>query len=146
MPTSPLRTSWPYLSTPIGVYLLVMLPICALEVFLLLTDCPPWMKWSAGGVVALSAVGLVRGYGRRLILAPEAAVFRGLFRSHRIPWSRVRRFGVYLPGGGVGATEYLFITTNDRPPRGKWDVDDETIQVQNRPGLLEAVREFRGNP
>lgn len=57
-----------------------------------------------------------------------------------IPWSRVRRVDAYVPGGGLGATRYIYITTHNRPPLGKWEIDAETIQVQEQAGLLEALK------
>ena len=120
-----------------------MLPICGLEVFLILTPTPAWMSWSAGAVVALTAFGFVRGYLRRLVLSPTSAVLAMPTRRIEIPWERVTRIGVYLPGGGLGATKYFFVSIHNREPAGKWEIDEDTIQVQDRPGLLEAVREYR---
>jgi len=136
------RASWPYLATPISIYLLVMLPICGFEAFLLLADCPNWMRISAGMVVLLTIHGFLRGYARRLVLSPHAARFHGPLGHFEIPWAEVRRIDVYIPGGGLGVTSYLYITTRSTPPEGKWDIGPEVIQVQNRPGLLEAVRAF----
>lgn len=136
--------SFPYFSTPLRTYLAVMLPICALEVFLILSGSPAWMQWSAGGVIAVSIYGAAIGYGRRLVLRPDAAVFRRLFSSAVMEWSAVRRVGVYQPGGGVGQTQYIYLTTHDRPPEGKWEQNASVIQIQNRPGLIEAIERFRG--
>ncbi len=118
-------------------------PICGLMVFLVATDTPDWMKWSAGAVVLFTVAALWRGYGRRLVLTPAGASLVRLVGSLEIPWERVRRVGVYIPGGGVGATEYVFITTRATAPDGKWDLDGETIQLQNRPGLIEAIEAAR---
>lgn len=134
--------SWPFLAAPLGRYLLVMTPICALQAFIILSRCPIWMQASAGVVLALSLYGLAHGYLRRLMLTREAAVLTGITRRIGIRWSDVRSVGVYIPGGGVGATEYLFITTRDRLPRGKWDVDAHTIQVQSRPALVAAMNDM----
>ena len=120
-----------------------MVPVCALEVFLLLTKSPAWMRWSAGAVVVISVVGLVRGYGRRLILSERGTRLAGLFGGIEIAWSEVRGVGVYVPGGGLGATQYVYITRRDEPPQGKWDIDAETIQIQHREGLMEAIAAAR---
>lgn len=133
-------THWPYLRTPIGVYALVMAPICGLEVFLLVTDCPNWMRLSAGAVVALTLWGLYRGYGRRLVIEESGVRLKRFGGDFFIPWVTVRSIGVYVPGGGVGATEYLYVTTRDSPPQGKWEIDSETLQIQDQPGALEALQ------
>jgi hypothetical protein len=116
-----------------------MIPICGLEVFLIATRCPAWMQGTAAIVLAFSAIGLAHGYLRRLALTKEMAALVGLLGRIEIPWAQVRSVGVYVPGGGVGATEYAYVTRRDAPPRGKWDIDLDTIQVQNRPGLMEAI-------
>jgi len=139
---NPGRTSWPYIATPIAIYLMVMFPICALESVLFVTGATAWMKWSAGGVLALTAAGLVAGYARRLVLTPQAALLIAPWRRISIDWSKVRKIGTYVPGGGVGATQYLFVTTREAAPMGKWDIDSETIQVQYRAGLLDEVRAY----
>lgn len=137
---------WPYLKTPLRIYLAVMLPINALMLFLLATRTPVWTRATAALVIAGSLFGWCRGYLRRLVLTPQAALFKSLTRTIRIDWADVTHTGVYVPGGGVGATEYFFITCRDSPPAGKWDIGDDVVQVQNRPGLTEAVTRFRGLP
>ncbi|MBI5764589.1 MAG: hypothetical protein HZA51_13820 [Planctomycetes bacterium] len=134
-PTSSTRRSWPYLAAPLHVYLMVMLPICGLQVFLIFLRCPLWMHLSSGVVLLISLYGLIRGYVRRLVITPEGASLRGLFSHINIAWKDVRRVGVYVPGGGVGTTEYFYITTRNHEPAGKWDIGEHTIQIQNREGL-----------
>ncbi|MFQ5424905.1 MAG: hypothetical protein ACE5F9_13120 [Phycisphaerae bacterium] len=136
------RRCWSYLSAPLAAYLVVMVPICALEMFLFLTDSPGWMRWSAAGVLVLSGLAVVRGYGRRLVLSDRGVSLAGVGRRIEIAWSRVRRVGVYAPGG-IGSTEFAYITTRETPPAGKWDVGPDTLQLQNRPGLLEAIEVAR---
>lgn len=137
------RRSWPFLKTPLAIYLIVMLPVCGLMVFLLVTNTEGWMKGSAAAVLALTLVGFVRGYVRRLVLTGKGARLIRCCGTIDIPWERVARVGVYIPGGGVGATEYAYITTRDAEPLGKWDLDGDTIQIQNRPGLLDAIERAR---
>ena len=120
-----------------------MAPICGLEVFLLATDCPNWMRFSAGAVVVITLWGFVRGYVRRLAIEEAGVRLKRLGGDLFIPWAEVREIDVYVPGGGVGATEYLYVTTRDAPPRGKWEIDEETIQIQNQPGALEALQAAR---
>ncbi|QDV91190.1 hypothetical protein RAS2_22810 [Phycisphaerae bacterium RAS2] len=136
---STLRTSRPYLRTPLRIYLIVMLPICALQGFLLINPTPLWMKGTAALVVLLTVHGFVRGYVRRLVLTAEGARLVTLTRTIALPWNRVKKYGVYIPGGGLGAVEYFYLTTHDRPPDGKWEIDANTIQIQARDGLIETV-------
>lgn len=136
---STLRTSWPYLRTPLRIYLVVMLPICALQGFLLFNPTPLWMKATAALVVLLTIHGFVRGYVRRLVLSADGARLIALTRTIALPWNRIKKYGVYVPGGGLGAVEYFYVTTHDRPPDGKWEIDECTIQIQARDGLLESV-------
>lgn len=136
---STLRTSRPYLRTPLRIYLIVMLPICVLQGFLLINTTPLWMKATAALVVLLTIHGFIRGYVRRLVLSQEGARFVTLTRTIALPWDRIKKYGVYIPGGGLGAVEYFYLTTHDRPPDGKWEVDESTIQIQARDGLIETV-------
>ncbi len=138
-PSNSTRQSWPYLAAPLHVYLMVMLPICALQVFLIFLRCPLWMHLSSGAVLLISLYSLIRGYVRRLVITPEAASLRGLTSRIDIPWKEVRRTGVYTPGGGVGTTEYFYITTRNHEPAGKWDIGEHTIQIQNREELRSRV-------
>ena len=122
---------------------MVMAPICLFEGFFFITDTPNWIRASAGAVVLISIYGFVRGYGRRLVLSDEGAEWRTLTRSNLIRWNDVRHVGSYVPGGGLGATEYVFITKSAAPPEGKWQIDADTMQVQNQPGLMEAITAYR---
>lgn len=140
-PTEPSAArSWPYLRTPLSIFLMVMLPINGLQVFLLVANTSRWMKVTAGLVILWTLYGLAQGYLRRLIVDSHGVRLRGLFRSIEIPWNAVANIDVYIPGGGLGATPYLYITTRHEPPQGKWDIDDETIQVQDRAGLLDILK------
>ncbi len=114
-------------------------PICGLQFFLLITRTPTWLRISAACVILLTAFGYVRGYVRRLVLSPEGAALRMLFSRRTIQWHRVRSVGRYVPGGGLGATPYVYISVHERLPEGKWEINDETLQVQDQPGLLEAI-------
>lgn len=120
-----------------------MLPINGLQVFLIVANTPTWIKVTASLVVLWTMLALAQGYVRRLIVDRQGVRLRGLFRSIEIPWTQVARVGSYIPGGGLGATEYAYITTKPEPPLGKWDLDDETIQVQDRPELLDAIRAYQ---
>jgi len=120
-----------------------MLPINGFQVFLLIANTPRWIKITAAAVILWTLLALAQGYLRRLIVDRRRVRLRGLFRGIEIPWTAVSNMGVYIPGGGLGATEYLFVTTRAEPPAGKWDVDEHTIQVQDRPGLFEALKAYQ---
>lgn len=120
-----------------------MAPICLLEGFLLATPSPNWIRGSAAVVLALTILGYFRGYMRRLVLSETAVEWRSLLNSYSISWHEVCTVGTYVPGGGLGATEYLYISKRKEPPAGKWQIDASTFQVQNRPGLLEAIEWIR---
>ena len=134
------RRSWAYLAAPLSTYVIVMAPICALQAFLLMFPTPGWMRGSAAVVLLVTIMSFLRGYVRRVVVTPEGVEFRRLGRRVVIPWSAVRAVGVYIPGGGLGSTDYAYVTTRDEPPGGKWDIDPQTIQLQNRHGLLNELR------
>ena len=126
-----------------SIYLIVMAPICVLEAFLLVNDSPAWMRWSAGVVLALSVYGFIHGYMRRLTVDEHGASWVTPFARHHIPWARVQAVSTYLPGGGLGATRYVYITTGQSEPAGRWVHDADTIQLQDREGLLQAIESAR---
>lgn len=137
------RRRWSYLRTPVGIYWLVMSPICLLEGFLLVTDTPNWIRVSAGGVLLITIIAFVRGYGRRIELHEEGVRWRSLLIRRELRWADITSVGTYVPGGGVGTTEYAYLSTRAGPPVGKWEIDEQTFQVQNRPGVIEAIEAFR---
>jgi hypothetical protein len=144
----PMKRTWHYLNTPLHVYLIVMLPICGLMAVLIAAPQKTWIRASAGVVIVFSAVGLSRGYGRRLIVSRDGVEFRTIGWSLRrrrceLRWPQVRRIDRYIPSGGVNGARYVYVTTNDRPPRGRWEIDEGTFQLQDRPGLLESLQETR---
>lgn len=97
------------------------------------------MKLSSALVIALSLGSFVRGYWRRLSIRSEGVTFRLLFGKVEIPWEDVKAVGVYSPGGGKGGSEYVYISRRERQPGGTWEIDDDTIQLQNREGLLSEI-------
>lgn len=122
---------------------MVMTPINALMLFLIIADgVPTALKITSAVVITLTIHSFLRGYVRRLVVTQEGASRINLFRRAFIAWCDVRLVDVYLPGGGIpdGRSGFVFITTLDRAPAGPWQNDDSTIQVQNREGLLEAIR------
>ncbi len=118
-------------------------PINVLMVFLIATPSPIWMKISAAAVVGLTLYALMRGYLTRLTIEPAGVCLRRGARTILLKWSDIQAIDEYAPTGGVGGVTYVYVTTRDRPPAGRWEIDDTTIQVQARPGLLEALRAAR---
>lgn len=120
-----------------------MVPINALMTFLIVSRSPAWVAVTASVVLLLSAHAFVRGYVTRLSIDNDGIRLRRLTGSIFISWIDIREIGEYAPGGGVGGTEYVYVTTRSCPPKGKWDVDEKTIQVQSRAGILEALNDAR---
>lgn len=137
------RRSWSFFRAPLPIFLFVMLPVNGLMLFVLLSRSEEWQKWSAGLVHALSLYALYRGYLVRLNITNTGVRLRRLFGSIELKWKDVKQIGEYIPGGGLGATEYVYITKRDQPPAGKWDIDENTIQVQAQSGLLEHLERAR---
>ena len=134
------RRSWPYVNAPAAVFFAVIGPICAMMIVLLIVPQREWVKVTAAGVLAVSGYAALRGYARRLIIDERGATFRGVGRSHTIAWVDVRRVERYIPSGAVNGTRYVYVTAHDRAPRGVWEIDSKTLQLQDRPGLLEALQ------
>lgn len=129
--------SWPYFNTPLRVCLVVVGPILLLMGPLAFVAPRGWMRASAGVVLACSAYAVVRGYACRLCIDTEGASFVAPWRKTRMAWGEIRRVERYTPG--VGGAAYVYLTSRETPPGGKWDVGPDCIQVQDRPGLLEAI-------
>lgn len=138
-PGGPDARSWPFFNTPLRVFLAVVAPISALMALLATFTSRASIRYSAIAVLAVSIYAAVRGYACRVRVDPRGVEYRAPWRTIRIEWSRIRAIDRYTPG--VGGAGYIFITTHDGPPAGRWDVDAETIQIQERDGLLAALRE-----
>lgn len=135
-----MKRTWPYFSTPLLVFLIVVTPICIMMAMLAYLPHRPWIRITGVAVIVISVYGLVRGYVRRLVLTEDGPVFCTLLARRAMRWSDVKRVDEYVPGGGVNGIRYVYITAQDRPPRGKWEQDERTFQLQSRPGLLDALR------
>lgn len=122
-----------------AIFLIVNVPINALMVFVLTIRALWWMKLTAAAVVAISLYTLYRGYVTRLTIDSDGVRLRRIGGTIHLPWNRIQRIGMYAPGGGVGAAEYVYVTTRSEPPTYKWEIDETTIQVQGHPGLLDAI-------
>jgi len=135
------RRSWSYFSTPLRYFLWVFVPICALMAPLAVVAQRWPLRASAALVLLCSAYAAIRGYFCRVEADRDGVRYRSLSKDIRIRWPDIRRLDRYAPGAGNAA--YIYLTCEDRPPLGRWEIDDRTIQLQDRPGLLEALREAR---
>ncbi len=134
----------PMFSAPPRVFFAVMVPICALMAAVaVLGGFPAWARISAALVIVVSLDAIRRGYLHRLILHPDRIVYRTLLRSIEIPWSRVRLIGRYVPPDRNRTTAYVFVTGHDHAPADRREIDDHTLQLQDRPGLLELLESCR---
>lgn len=135
----------PMFSTPLHVFLGVMGPICALMVAVaLLRGFPAWARISALVVVAVSLDAFRRGYLHRVVVHADHVVYRTLRWRIEIPWEQVRLMGRYVPPDRNRTTGYVFITRRDHAPVSRHEIDADTLQLQDRPGLLEWLEETRG--
>ena len=92
-------------------------------------------------MLVCSAYAAIRGYLCRIEATRDGVRYRSIRKDIQIRWPDVRRLDRYAPGAGNAA--YIYLTCEDRPPLGRWEIDERTIQLQDRPGLLEALREAR---
>ncbi|GMV95762.1 MAG: hypothetical protein AMXMBFR83_01330 [Phycisphaerae bacterium] len=139
------RRRWPFFSTPLGVFSAVMGPISAMMLLLAsLPAVPVGIRISAAAVVLVSVVSLLRGYGRRVELSEMGIRFRRPGGGDWfIPWGEVRLVGRYVPLDRNRTCRYVFVTRLEDPPVDRRELDADTIQLQDRPGLLEAIEWYR---
>lgn len=133
--------SWPVFSTPLRYFLGVFVPVGLLMGALMVLSTRTGIRVSAGVVVGCSLYAGMRGYACRLHTDARGVAYRTPWRTVRLDWNVVRQIGRYTPGPGGAA--YVFITSRESPPAGRWDVDEQTIQLQDRPGLLESLESAR---
>jgi hypothetical protein len=133
--------SWPVFSTPLRYFLWVFVPVALLMGGLMAFSTRAGIRVSAGVVVGCSLYAGCRGYLCRVHVDARGVAYRTPRRSVRLEWDAVRLIGRYAPG--PGAASYVFITSRESPPAGRWDVDERTIQLQDRPGLLESLEAAR---
>lgn len=132
--------TWAYLNTPLPAFLAVMLPICGLMVFLICMPQRAWIKVSACVVLGGSVYATLRGYVRRIRMDDEGITFHQLGSRMRLGWNEIRRIDRYIPSGAVNGPNYVYITTGEQPPKGVWEIDSRTFQLQDRVGLMEALQ------
>jgi len=133
------RRSWPFFSTPLRYFLLVFVPICGLMGPLAVLASRWGLRASAGVVLACSFYALGRGYLCRVAMDLEGVEYRSAWRRLRIGWGDVREIGRY--SAGAGGASYVFVSRRSGTPGGRWEIDADTIQLQDRPGLVETLRQ-----
>lgn len=135
---------WSYFSTSMGRFLAVMGPVTGVMVALACSSrVPMGIRVSGAVVVTASLYAFWRGYLHRIEADERGVRWRALTRRIEIPWEQVRLIGRYTPPDRNGMTQYAFVTRCNTPPRDRRQVDAETLQVQDRPGLVEALEEMR---
>lgn len=133
------RRSWPFFSAPLKYFLWVVVPICGLMGPLAVLASRWGLRASAGVVLACSGYALVRGYFCRVTMDDGGVTYRSPWRRLRIGWGEVRGVGRY--SSGAGGAGYAYVTRAERQPAGRWEIDADTIQLQDRPGLVETLRQ-----
>lgn len=143
--TSMPRRHWPFFSTPLPVFAGVMGPIGGMMFLLaVLPGIPGAIRGTAGLVVAISVASFVRGYGCRVELSEAGVTYHRPGRAWTLCWTDIRLTGRYVPLDRNRSTQYVFVTTLDAPPVDRREITPDTIQLQDRPGLLEAIEWYRG--
>ncbi len=133
------RRSWPYFSTPLKYFLWVLVPVCALMGPLAILASRWGLRASAAVVLGCSVYALVRGYFCRVTMDGDGVGYRSPWRRVRIGWGDVR--GIERYSVGVGGASYVYVSRRAEPPAGRWEIDGDTIQLQDRPGLVETLRQ-----
>ena len=135
------RVVWSFFSTPFRVFAGVLGPIAAMmAVLALLPGMPTVIRVTAGMVVLASLYGFFRGYGHRVEATAEGVCYRRLGRAVKLCWPEIRRIGRYVPIDRNRNCMYVYVTRLETPPVDWREVDENTIQLQDRPGLLEAIQ------
>jgi len=138
------RTVWPFFSTPLRVFLAVMGPVMLIMIAAaILPGMTRGIRISAAMVAAVSLYALHRGYRHRIEVTREAITYRSPARRFTIAWRDVRLIGRYTPPDRNSTSQYVYITRLDRPPVERRQIDENTIQLQDRPGLLETLQSYR---
>jgi hypothetical protein len=128
-----------YFNTPLALYLAVPGLISAGMAVLIAWVTSTWIRASAAIVIGFTIHGILRGYVRRLTIDDRAATMRSLGQKFVLSWSEVQQVDRYIPSGGVNGPAYIYITLEDQPPRGPWDLSSRAVQIQDRPDALETI-------
>lgn len=142
-PSRPARCSWPFFSAPPATFLGVMGPLMLMMVILAsFSGIPSWIRCSAGVLVMISLWTFGRGYLCRIEASPTHVHYRTPLRRRSLAWSEVRGIDAYIPLDRNLKTRYVYITRRDEPPADRREIDADTFQLQDRPGLVEALRDY----
>jgi hypothetical protein len=138
---APCLRRWPFFSTPLRAFLAVMVPILAFMILLALVGgVPTGIRWTALAVIAVSLYAFWRGYLHRLEITGREVAYHTPLKRLSIPWSHVCRIDRYTPPDRNPSTQYVYITRLDHPPPDRFTINADTLQLQDRPGLLEALQ------
>jgi len=103
----------------------------------LLPGVPVGLRLTAAVV---SLYGFYRGYGHRIEMTAEGVRYRRPGRCLSLRWGEVRHIGRYVPLDRNRVSQYVYITRRESPPVDWREIDENTIQLQDRPGLLESLQ------
>ena len=109
----------------------------------LLPAMPAGIRMTAAMVAVVSLYSFWRGYRPRVEVSPEYIRYRTVGRRYTIFWSDVRGLDRYTPLNRNRTSQYVYITRLDSPPVDWRDMNANTIQLQDRPGLLETLRMYQ---
>jgi hypothetical protein len=141
--SSPLRHRWFFFSTPLPQFLAVMGPLAIMMVLLAsLPSMPTGIRVSSAVVAIISIYSFFRGYHSRIEATSEHIRFRSWRKNIVIPWREVRMVARYTPLDRNRTCQYVFVTRLDTPPVDRREIDENTIQLQDRPDLLETLRMY----
>ncbi len=145
MPRTPFPQprTWPFFSTPPAVFAAVMGPLTAMMVLLAVpSGMPLWVRISASLVAAISLYATGRGYLCRVQATGTHIHYQTPFTRLSIPWAEVRDIDAYVPVDRNLTTKYVYITRRSVSPVDRREIDRETLQLQDRPGLVEELRAY----
>lgn len=138
---APTRCQWYFFSTPLPQFLAVMGPLAIMMIWLaLLPSMPMGIRISSAAVAIISIYSFCRGYRSRIEATPEYIQYRAWPKHIVIPWRAVHMVGRYVPLDRNRSSPYVFVTRLDTPPVDRREIDANTIQLQDRPGLLEILQ------
>src|SRR5687768_17592457 len=120
-----------------------MAPLAVMMILLaVLPRMPMGIRISSAMVAIISMYTFCRGYRSRIEATPEYVRYRGWRKDIVIPWREVHTVARYIPLDRNRSSQYVFITRLNTPPVDRREIDENTIQLQDRPGLLETLRMY----
>lgn len=142
--SSQVLRSWPFFSTPPATFVAVMGPLTVMMALLaVFSGIPGWIRVSAAVIVLVTLGTFYRGYLCRIQATPTHVRYRTPLGGWSIPWPEVRHIGGYVPIDRNLQTGYVYITRRAEPPADRREIDADTLQLQDRPGLVEELQGYR---